>query len=72
MTPAGHPRDPALNSVENEDFAADAITRRQAMQRLGLLGAGAWADRWRRGNVRGYIYVCVIGVCLAVPGVALS
>ena len=38
---------------------------------LGLFIGGAWSDRWRRTNVRGYIYVTVIGVFVAVPGILL-
>ena len=38
---------------------------------LGLFFAGFWADRWRRRNIRGYLYVTFIGVCCAVPGLIL-
>jgi MFS family permease len=38
---------------------------------MGLFIAGAWADRWRRSNVRGYIYVTVIGIICAAPGILL-
>jgi sugar phosphate permease len=39
---------------------------------MGLFIGGAWSDRWRRTNVRGYVYVTVIGVLAAVPGILLS
>ena len=39
---------------------------------FGMLVGGAWADRWRRVDIRGYIYVTVIGLCSAVPGVLVA
>jgi len=39
---------------------------------MGLFIGGAWSDRWSRSNRRGYIYVTVIGILAAVPGIVLS
>ena len=39
---------------------------------LGLFIGGAWSDRWSRSNARGYIYVTVIGVLVAVPRILLA
>lgn len=38
----------------------------------GVLVGGAWADRWFRTNLRGRIYVPMIGLCVAAPGVLLA
>jgi len=37
----------------------------------GMLGGGFWADRWSRRNPRGRIFVPVVGLCLAAPGLLL-
>ncbi len=38
---------------------------------LGLLVGGAWADRWSLTNKRACIFVSVIGLCAATPGILL-
>ena len=38
---------------------------------FGVLVGGAWADRWFRTNPHGRIYVPLIGLCVAAPGVLL-
>ena len=38
---------------------------------IGMLAGGYFADRWTRTNPRGRIYVGVIGVLVAIPGVLL-
>lgn len=38
---------------------------------IGMVLGGFWADRWSRLNPRGRIYVGVIGVFVAAPGVLL-
>lgn len=38
---------------------------------LGMIVSGAWADRWSARNVRGRIYVGVIGLIVATPAVVL-
>jgi predicted MFS family arabinose efflux permease len=38
---------------------------------LGMVAGGYFADRWTRTNPRGRIYVGVIGVLVAIPGVLL-
>lgn len=38
---------------------------------IGMVLGGFWADRWSRLNPRGRIYVGVIGVLVAAPGVLL-
>ncbi len=38
----------------------------------GLFIGGAWADRWGRSNSRGYVYVTVVGVLVAVPGILIA
>lgn len=38
----------------------------------GVLIGGAWADRWCRANVRGRVFVPLIGFCLAGPALYLS
>jgi len=44
----------------------------QAAALVGVLVGGAWADRWSRRQERGRIFVTVIGLCLAAPGVLLA
>jgi MFS family permease len=39
---------------------------------LGMIIGGAWADRWSRSNERARIYVPVIGLCIAAPGILLA
>ena len=39
---------------------------------LGLLLGGAWADRWSRTRRRARIFVPVIGLCCAVPGILMA
>ena len=38
----------------------------------GVLIGGAWADRWARTNERGRIFVPMIGLCAAAPGIFLT
>jgi predicted MFS family arabinose efflux permease len=38
----------------------------------GVLIGGAWADRWCRTNLRGRVFVPLIGFCLAGPALYLS
>ncbi|MBP8260251.1 MAG: MFS transporter [Verrucomicrobia bacterium] len=38
----------------------------------GVLLGGAWADRWSRTNERGRIYVPMIGLCAAAPGIFVA
>jgi len=38
---------------------------------LGVLAGGAWADRWSRTQPAARIYVPVIGMCIAAPGILL-
>jgi sugar phosphate permease len=38
----------------------------------GVLIGGAWADRWCRRNLRGRVFVPVIGFCLAGPALFVS
>lgn len=44
----------------------------QAASFIGALAGGVWADRWSRRNPRGRIFVPVIGLCLAAPGIYLA
>ncbi|QYM80737.1 MFS transporter [Horticoccus luteus] len=44
----------------------------QATSFVGALAGGVWADRWSRRNERGRIFVPVIGLCLAAPGIYLA
>jgi predicted MFS family arabinose efflux permease len=37
----------------------------------GMLGGGVWADRWSRSNIRGRVFVPVVGLCVATPGLLL-
>jgi MFS family permease len=39
---------------------------------LGMLVGGAWADRWSRKNARARIFVPVIGLVAAAPGILLA
>ena len=39
---------------------------------FGLLVSGAWADQWARKNYRARLYVVVIGLCIAGPGILLT
>lgn len=39
---------------------------------IGLLIGGAWADRWSRTHERGRIFVPIIGLCAAAPGILLA
>jgi MFS family permease len=43
----------------------------QAAALVGLLVGGAWADRWSRTHARGRIFVTVIGLSVAAPGILL-
>jgi MFS family permease len=43
----------------------------QAAALIGLLIGGVWADRWSLTHVRGRIFVAIIGLCVAAPGVLL-
>jgi len=43
----------------------------QAAALAGVLIGGAWADRWSRTNERGRIYVPMIGLLVAAPGILL-
>lgn len=38
----------------------------------GLIAGGAWADRWSRSAGRGRIYVAVLGMIIAAPGIFLT
>jgi MFS transporter, Spinster family, sphingosine-1-phosphate transporter len=38
----------------------------------GIVAGGAWADRWARRNLRGRLYVPLIGFCLAGPALFLA
>ncbi len=38
---------------------------------IGVIAGGAWADRWSRTNPAARIYVPVIGMCIAAPGILL-
>jgi predicted MFS family arabinose efflux permease len=38
----------------------------------GVLVGGAWADRWCRSNLRGRVFVPLIGFCAAAPALYLS
>jgi len=38
---------------------------------LGVIAGGAWADRWSRTCPAARIYVPVIGMCVAAPGILL-
>ncbi len=50
-------------------FMATGYTQAAAL--IGVLVGGALADRWSRGNWRGRILVCLVGLCAAAPGVFL-
>ena len=39
---------------------------------IGVLVGGFWADRWSRFNERGRIYVPLIGLLVAAPGILLA
>jgi MFS family permease len=39
---------------------------------VGVLVGGAWADRWSLTNERGRIYVPLIGLLVAAPGIVLA
>jgi MFS family permease len=39
---------------------------------IGVLVGGVWADRWSRVNERGRIYVPLIGLLVAAPGILLA
>lgn len=38
---------------------------------VGMVLSGAWGDRWALSHRRGRIFVGVIGVCLAIPGILI-
>ena len=38
----------------------------------GILVGGAWSDRWSRTNLRGRLYVPLLGFCLAGPALFLA
>lgn len=50
-------------------FSATAYRNIAAL--FGLLIGGAWADRWSRTNVRGRVFVVVIGLVVATPGLLM-
>ncbi len=50
-------------------FAATGYTQAAAL--AGVLIGGFWADRWIVRNWRGRIFVCLIGLCAAAPGIFL-
>ncbi len=39
---------------------------------IGVLAGGIWADRWARTNALGRIYVPLIGLLIAAPGILLA
>ena len=39
---------------------------------FGLLVSGVWADQWAKKNYRARIFVVVIGLCIAGPGILLT
>jgi MFS family permease len=51
-------------------FSATGYLQTAAL--IGLLVGGAWADRWSRTNQRGRIYVPVVGLLIAAPGILLA
>lgn len=44
----------------------------QAAAMVGVILGGALADRWSRKTERGRIYVVIVGLCLAAPGILLA
>lgn len=44
----------------------------QTASLFGILLGGAWADRWSRNNLRGRLYVPMVGFCLAGPALFLA
>ena len=44
----------------------------QSAALIGVLVGGFWADRWSRVNERGRIYVPLIGLLVAAPGILLA
>jgi len=44
----------------------------QTASLIGLLIGGAWADRWTRPHPRARIFVPIIGLCVAAPGILLA
>ncbi len=44
----------------------------QAAALVGVLLGGWWADRWSRANERGRIYVPLLGLLVAAPGILLA
>ncbi|MBM3872509.1 MAG: MFS transporter [Verrucomicrobia bacterium] len=44
----------------------------QAAALVGVLLGGAWADRWSRTNVLGRVYVPLIGLLIAAPGILMA
>jgi MFS family permease len=44
----------------------------QAASLVGVLVGGAWADRWTRRNPNARIYVPLIGMLIAAPGILLA
>ena len=44
----------------------------QVASLVGVLIGGAWADRWCRSNLRGRVFVPLIGFCFAGPALYLS
>lgn len=44
----------------------------QAAALVGVLLGGAWADRWARTNALGRIYVPLIGLLIAAPGILMA
>jgi len=39
---------------------------------VGMLWGGIWADRWSRSNPRSRVFVPVIGLCAATPGILMA
>lgn len=44
----------------------------QAAAMVGVILGGALADRWSRKTERGRIFVVIVGLCLAAPGILLA
>ena len=62
---------PTPNRTFADRFGLGLLEQRGESSRADWRG-GAWSDRWSRTNIRGYIYVTVIGVFAAVPGIMLA
>lgn len=51
-------------------FSATGYLQVAAM--LGVILGGALADRWSRKGERGRVYVVILGLCIAAPGILLA